>query len=50
MELDRGKCEKERKQAVGREKLPSNSFKICVVRAQNIEVKILEQLYYSLTE
>jgi hypothetical protein len=45
MVLDsRGKWEKERKQVAIRGKSALNSFNICIARAPNIEVKVLEQL------
>jgi hypothetical protein len=46
----RDKWEKERGQVIIRGKLTLNSIHICVARAPNIEVKILEQLYNSLIE
>jgi hypothetical protein len=45
MVLDnRGSWEKERKQLAIRGKSALNSINICVARALNIEVKVLEQL------
>jgi hypothetical protein len=46
----RGKWEKERKQVAIRGKSALNSISICVTRASNIEVKVLEQLYNALVE
>jgi hypothetical protein len=46
----RGKWEKERKQVAIRGKSVLNSINICVARAPNIEVKVLEQLYNTLVE
>jgi hypothetical protein len=45
-----GKWEKERKQVAIRGKSALNSINICVARAPNIEVKVLEQVYNALIE
>jgi hypothetical protein len=45
-----GKWENERKPVVIRGISALNSINICVARAPNIEVRVLEQLYNSLVE
>jgi hypothetical protein len=47
---NRGKWEKERKQVAVRGKSALNSINICVARAPNIQVKVLEQVYNALVE
>jgi hypothetical protein len=46
----RGKCDKERKRVLIREKIALSSINICLARAQNIQVKVLELIYNSLIE
>jgi hypothetical protein len=46
----RGKWDKERKQVLIRGKIALSSINICLARAQNIQVKVLEQIYNSLIE
>jgi hypothetical protein len=46
----RGTWDKERKQVAIRGKSALNSINICVARAPNIEVKVLEQVCYTLVE
>jgi hypothetical protein len=45
-----GKWDKERKQVLIRGKIALSSINICLARAQNIQVKVLEQIYSSLIE
>jgi hypothetical protein len=46
----RGTWDKERKQVAIRGKSALNSINICVARAPNTEVKVLEQVYNALVE
>jgi hypothetical protein len=46
----RGKWDKERKQVLIRGKIALSSINICLARAQNIQVKVLEQMCNSLIE
>jgi hypothetical protein len=46
----RGKWEKEKRQVVFRGKTALNSINICLARAPNMGINILEQLYVSLIE
>jgi hypothetical protein len=46
----RGKWGKERKRVLIRGKVSLSSINICLARAQNIQVKVLEQIYNSLIE
>jgi uncharacterized protein YfeS len=51
MMLDsRGKWVKERKQVLIKGKIALSSTNICLAGAQNIQVKLLEQIYNSLIE
>jgi hypothetical protein len=47
---NRGSWDKERKQVAIRVKSALNSINICVARAPNIEVKVLEEVYNALVE